>query len=475
MGADGLSGGGDYVFHGTNGNNYSNPSGSFSVTNAAITTGMIIGCAFDYDAGTLDIYKDGTLAVQVTGGSFGGLSYHAHNSFNAAVSDGWEGNFGQNPSFSGTTTAGTNADGNGKGLFKYAPPTGFLALCEDNLPTPAIADPGEHFKTVLYTGSGSARNVTGVGFKPDFIWIKNRESTYQHQVFDVVRGPGKKIHPSNTDSETTDTVNISSFNTDGFSFAGGNVGVNQADKGHVAWCWKAGGAAVSNTDGSITSQVSANQTAGFSIVSYTGTGANATVGHGLGKTPNIVLCKNRIDLSNWSFNGNFGGLIYGTNKLTLQTTVGITGDTNEVMAASATTFTVGNSGATNGSSDAQIAYCWTEIEGFSKFGSYTGNGVTDGPFVYCGFKPAWVMIKKTDSSADWQIYDSSRSPVNDITITLAANVGNNEVSFASGYNIDFVSNGFKPRTGPSNAINTSGGTYIFMAFAESPFQTANAK
>ena len=303
-------------------------------------------------------------------------------------------NFGQNPAFSGTKTAGTNADSNGEGLFKYQPPTDFLALCEDNLSTPTIADPGEHFKTVLYTGNGSARGITGVGFKPDFVWIKNRDSTYQHQVYDSVRGAGQKLLPSNTNAESTDTANVSSFDSNGFSFAGGNVGVNQDTKNHVAWCWKAGGAAVSNTDGSITSQVSVNQTAGFSIVSYTGNGTSGTVGHGLGKTPNIVICKNRTDAStNWSVNGNVAGLVYGTNKLLLQATNAIVTDTNEVTGANATTITLGNSSATNDTNDAQIAYCWTEIEGFSKFGSYLGNGNTDGPFVYCGFKPAWVMIK----------------------------------------------------------------------------------
>ena len=384
-------------------------------------------------------------------------------------------NFGQNPTFSGQVTAGTYTDSNGKGLFKFQPPSGYLALCEDNLPTPAVADPGEHMKTVLWTGDGnSGRSITGLGFQPDFVWIKDRTRNERHILADSVRGPGYILTSIDTRAEESGRFDmLTSFDSDGFTV--GNAGpANFSGDNFAAWCWKAGGAAVTNTDGTITSQVSANQTAGFSIVSYTGNGTSGTVGHGLGKTPNIVLVKNRIDASNWSFNGNIGELVYGTNKLRLQHTDGIASDTNEVTSANATTLTLGNSGATNGSSDAQIAYCWTEIEGFSKFGSYTGNGSTDGAFVYCGFKPAWVMIKQTNDSNNWHIADSSRKSVNPVNMVLRANLSNSEAANHASFHIDFLSNGFKLRS-TNDELNENSSSYIFMAFAESPFQTANAK
>ena len=392
-------------------------------------------------------------------------------------------NFGQNPTFSGQVSAAAtqrNADSNGKGEFRYEPPTGFLALCEDNLPTPAIADPGENFKCVLWTGDGNAgRSIAGVGFKPDLVWIKERSSTSGHALFDSVRGPGFRLVTNTNAAEDHVSTNVynPSFNNDGFTI-GTDGALNQSGQTYVAWCWKAGGAAVANTDGSINSQVSVNQTAGFSIVSYTGTGANATVGHGLDKTPNIVLCKNRPDVTNWSFNGNFGGLVYGTKKLVLQSDGAILDDTNEVMSANATTFSIGNSTATNGAADEQIAYCWTEIEGFSKFGSYIGNGNADGPFVYCGFKPAWIMVKNIDDTGgrDWGIQDSSRASTNPCNKQLKANQSEVENSSlaASTFQIDMLSNGFKVRNN-TGIWNRNGDTMIFMAFAESPFQTANAK
>jgi hypothetical protein len=204
-------------------------------------------------------------------------------------------NFGQNPTFSGNTTAGTFTDSNSKGLFKYQPPSGFLALCEDNLPTPAISDPGEYFRTVLYTGSQTARSIQGLGFKPDLVWIKARSEVSSNALYDSVRGPTLGLFSNRTDAEETDTNNLTSFDDDGFSLGTGysSTGVNGSGRTYVAWCWRAGaGTTSTNTNGSITSVVSVNQDAGFSIVSYTGT-SGATVGHGLGKTPEFYHCKKR--------------------------------------------------------------------------------------------------------------------------------------------------------------------------------------
>jgi hypothetical protein len=483
MGADGLVGGGDYLLHGTNGNNFWSPSGSFSVTNAAFTTGMIIGVAFDYNNGTMDVYKDGTLAVRVTGGNFGGLSYHAHISFNAAVSDGWEGNFGQNPTFSGNTTAGTFTDSNGKGLFKYQPPSGFLALCEDNLPAPTISDPGKHFKTVLYTGDGNnGRSIGGVGFQPDLVWIKNRNSSTWHVINDSVRGPNRALYSNQTYAENQTASNpvlgsVLSFNSDGFSLAvdpdsNGNNGWNNSGNSIVAWCWKAGNTTTTNTNGSITSVVSANQDAGFSIVSWTGNGSAATVGHGLGKTPAFMVIKARND-STYFWNSWHKGLSLSTNFIQWNTTnAEQTVSTANIWnngTRNSNIFGAGPHPATGGSFN-YIAYCWAEIENFSKFGSYVGNGNADGPFVYCGFRPAFVIIKRTDSGGSWVLKDSSRNSTNPADLSILAQASDTE--YSSNSPIDFLSNGFKLR---SSSLNDTSGTFIFAAWAESPFQTANAK
>ena len=451
-------------------------------TDNKTSDGLIVGVALDKNVGIISFFADGTLLSNGTMTGINTLSnIHIPECFTfndgSNVDNTYTWNFGQNPTFSGQVTAGTFADDSGKGLFKYEPPAGHLALCEDNLPTPAIADPGEHFKAVLWTGDGSTgRNITGVGFKPDLVWIKSRSFENNHHLFDSLRGPNRILRSSTNEAESSPGNVMTSFNDDGFTVGedGGNNATNDAGSTFVAWCWKAGGPAVENDEGSITSQVSVNQDAGFSIVSYTGTGANATVGHGLSKTPNIVLCKTRPDVTNWSFNGNVAGLTYGTNKMMLQTTGAIVSDTNEVMSANATTFSIGNSTATNGTADAMIAYCWHEVEGFSRFGSYTGTGGTDGAFVYCGFKPAFLMIKRTDNSGEWWMYDSSRGPTNPIPRMLMANDDADEEEDSSSYLLDFVSNGFKWRSGLA-ASNGDGNSYFFMAFAESPLQTANAR
>ena len=390
-------------------------------------------------------------------------------------------NFGQNPTFSGQTTAGTNTDGNGKGLFKYQPPSGFLALCEDNLPTPAIADPGEHFKTVLYAGdSNDGRNIVGVGFTPDLVWIKSRTNGAQnHGLYDSVRGAGFRLMSNQTTAEGYHTNKLTSFSNDGFVTNSANE-TNEDGHNFVAWCWKAGGAAVSNTDGSITSQVSANQDAGFSIVSYTGTGSAGTVGHGLGKNPGMIIIKSRDSADAWPVWHK--SLSSATDDLLqLEKYVAVTTISNYWNSSAPNTTTFGLAGgsyAHNLSGDRMIAYCWAEIEGFSKFGSYVGNGNADGPFVYCGFKPAWVMVKNADDTGgrDWAIQDSSRASSNPCDKQLKPNqteVENSGVADST-FQIDMLSNGFKVRN-TTGIWNENNDTIIFAAFAESPFKTANSK
>ena len=464
-----------------------NGGSSFSTGNpTASSAGKIVSIAVDMDAKRMWLGIDGTW----TGGGnpAAGTSSNWDSSraawdthyvpvFQMYGTSGVTVNFGQNPSFCGKITPGSYTDSNGRGRFKYEVPNGFLALCEDNLPTPSIKDPGEHFKAVMWNGDGAAGHaVTGVGFKPDLVWLKERTNSSSHQWHDSVRGAGNLLMSNVTEGESFSSTYLYSFDTDGFTL-GTSGGVNAVSDDYIAWCWKAGGAAVTNNAGTIESQVSANQTAGFSIVSYTGNGTSGTVGHGLGSAPNVILVKNRDDTSNWSFNGNVGGLIYGTNKFVLQDNNQLIADTNEVTSVSETTFTLGNSGATNGSSDGHIAYCWREIEGYSKFGSYTGNTNSDGPFVYCGFKPAFVMVKSADRNDSWGIFDSSRDSVNPVQNLLRAEGSNIEAtmqSLVSNPFADFLSTGFKIRN-TSTIDNYSGEDYFFMAFAESPFKTANAK
>ena len=346
-----------------------------------------------------------------------------------------------------------------------------------------IDDPSAYFQTKIWTGSGQTnRTITNDGnsdLQPDMLWAKSRSSVTQHVIYDSTRGAGKQILPNVTNAEGTAATgyNLTGFATDGFITGANQFNLISGGNDYVAWQWKAnGGTTVSNTDGNTTTTVQANQDAGFSIVTYTGTGSSSqTMGHGLGVTPNIVLTKARSGTSNWSFNGNFGGMTYGTNKLLLNSTGALASDTNEVKAASSTTFTGGGSGAVNGNGSTYVAYCFAEKQGYSKFGSYIGNGNNNGPFIYTGFKPAFIMTKKSSAAGGgWFIQDIKRGIKNNDTNTPVLQANGNfseaQVGFTD-YEIDFLSNGFKLRDN-NTYVNLSGTTYIYMAFAENPFTTS---
>jgi hypothetical protein len=386
-------------------------------------------------------------------------------------------NFGQNPSFSGSTTAGTFTDSNSKGLFKYQPPSGFLALCEDNLPTPAISDPGKYFRSVLWTGTGASRNIVGVGFTPDLVWVKLRNTTGNHSLYDAVRGAGQRLSSSLTNAEATFTNSITSFDSTGFSLGSNSDGdVNSSGNTYVAWCWKAGaGTTSTNTNGSITSVVSVNQDAGFSIVSGLSGGSSSSVfdsfGHGLGKTPSFILVKNR-DVVDYFYAYHKS---LPTQYLVLGATNASAGGGGNIWGTSgpsSSVITTRQSAFASAAGQRFIFYCWAEIEGFSKFGSYVGNGSADGPFVYTGGRPAFVMIKRTDSTGDWYLFDSSRNSSNPVSLGLISNTTQIDGDY-TGWG-DFLSNGFKIRR-TDGAWNASGGTYIFACWMESPFTTANSK
>ena len=323
-----------------------------------------------------------------------------------------------------------------------------------------INKPSDYFNTKLYTGTGSSNAITGVGHQPDFTWIKSRNngSNNNHMLFDAVRGATKYIKTDANSAENTLAETLKSFNSDGFT-VGTQGDVNQNSINFASWNWKAGGAGSANTDGSITSTVSANTTSGFSVVSYTGTGSSSTTGHGLNSAPEIMISKSRTAIQNWSVHTTLidGSLDY----LVL----------NDVNAIADSSFTVPTSTVipTRVGSD-YISYNFHSVKGFSKMGTYIGNGNADGPFIYTGFKPAWVMIKRTDITNNWIILDNKRDTDNPNNVELQANSSNAEDT--ANIRFDMLSNGWKTRA-TTAANNASGGSYIYMAFAEAPLVGTN--
>jgi len=320
-----------------------------------------------------------------------------------------------------------------------------------------------YFNTVTYTGTGATNTLTGVGFQPDWVWIKQRSSTTWHNLYDVVRGTTKALASNDTSAEDTRATGLTAFTSDGFTLGTDN-NANGSSNTYVAWNWLGSNTTTSNTVGSITSTVSANTTAGFSIVGWTGTGATATVGHGLGTTPKMFIVRERSEARNWPVLTTVIDGSWDTAYLNNTDAFG-----NAVQSASSTVFNFTSSNEFNASGQTYIAYCFADIKGYSKIGFYTGNGSSDGTFVYTGFKPAWVMVKRTNSAVNsWRIWDKVRSPSNVVDKFLYPNLSNDE---AVDVTIDFLSNGFKFRN-TSTDNNASGGTYIYMAFAENPFVTS---
>ena len=364
----------------------------------------------------------------------------------------------------------------GQRPFAYTPPTGFNRLNTFNLPTPTIGatastQANDYFNVVTYTGNGSVgRAVTGVGFKPDFTWIKGRSDADYNYLVDIIRTYPNRLFSNLTDAASTESNTVTSSDSDGFT-VGSDAGVNRNNSTYVAWNWIANGAGVTNTAGSITSTVSASTTAGFSIVTYTGTGSNATVGHGLGVAPSMYIVKRRSNTGNWYV---YHISIGNTNRLRLDETSASTAESaawNNTSPTS-TVFSIGTSVDVNASTNTYVAYCFAQVAGYSAFGSYTGNGSTDGTFVFTGFRPKFVLIKRSDSAADWYLYDSARGSYNENKSSLYPNSSDAEGSSLAGH--DFLSNGFKVRTS-INSQNTNGGTYIYMAFAETPQKFALAR
>jgi len=447
-----------YVYH-SDGNKYS--GGSSSAYGATLANNDVVGVALDLDAGTLTFYKNNTsqgTAYTGLSGTFSPLVTLHTGGVSRSIAGNC--NFGQRP-------------------FAYTAPSGFKALCTTNLPEPTIAEGSDYFNAVTYTGNNQTlQSITTVGFQPDLIWIKNRNAS-NHVLVDAVRGRGFHLASNLTNAEATDssTQGVTAFLSNGFSVEADPASygsVNDGTNPYVAWNWKANGAGSSNTAGTISSTVSANTTAGFSIVTYTGNGTNgASVGHGLGVAPAMVIVKQRNG-STYSWTVQHTS-VAASSVLALESTSAAFSRSTSFNSTypTSTVFSLGTDLGTNSSSGTYVAYCFAPIAGYSAFGSYTGNGSTDGPFVFTGFRPAFVMYKRTDTTGDWWIQDVKRSTFNPLNAILYPNASSSEYTAGSNQ-IDYLSNGFKLRT-TNAAANASGGTYVYMAFAENPFSISLAR
>ena len=435
---------------------YKNFTGTSLVSASAISIGDIIGVAFDCDAGTVAYYKNNTLVHTDT--TLTPNQLVAPTLIATFSGGGWSPaalNFGQRP-------------------FSYTPPTGYVALNTYNLPNSTVVKGNTVMDATLYTGNGTSQTITNAApFRPDFVWIKSRSGAgYNHILFDSIRGATKYLSSNTTGAETTNTGTLTSFNSNGFSVSF-DAEANGSSQTFVGWQWQAGqGTNTTNTSGSITSTVSVNATAGFSIVTYTGTLANATVGHGLGVAPAMIITRYRGSESWAVYHRSLGN----TTWLVLnQTNAGLASSlTWNSTTPTSTVFSIGAAGVTNTSGGSgMVAYCWAEIAGFSKFGSYTGNGSADGPFVFTGFRPKWIMVKNTAIASNWLMYDTSRDTYNVTENTLIANTSGADAIYAD-VKLDILSNGFKIRQTSTN-LNGNGNTLIYMAFAECPTKHALAR
>ena len=453
-------------------------------TSGAFASGDLMQIAIDMENGKMWLGKNGTWdgsgdpvagtnwQTTITGNN---LRMFLNHGASAAYTQVW--NFGQDSSFAGNKTAQGNADGNGYGDFYYTPPTDFLALCTSNLPDPAVI-PSEHFNTVLWTGTGSSNARTDVGFQPDFTWIKGRSHISNHRLMNSIAGATKYLLSNAPQAEGTDSQVMSSFDSNGFT-VGTEDDTNGSSKTFVAWNWKAGGTGVSNTNGSITSTVSANADAGFSIVSWTGDGSDATIGHSLNSVPKMIIHKHRSGSVQWNVyheSAGTGGYLRIDGTHAWNSNSGFFG-----TAPTSSVFSPGSHSYMSGSGHNNIAYCFADVDGYSKFGSYTGNQNSDGPFLFTGFRPAFVVIQPITTADDgWLMFDNKRDSDgnrNDQTLYINSAAVETDRSAASGSasrGIDFLSNGFKIRGWNSN-LNYSSRDYLYFAFAESPFKHTNAR
>jgi len=453
-----------YGYYAYDGKKYNNSSAS-SYGNSWVAND-VIGVAFDLDAGKLWFSKNGTW--QASGNPSSGTNA-AFTSITAGVYfPSTHKDYNGVNTFSGVFNFGQRA-------FAYTAPSGFKALCTQNLPAPLVTKSNTVMDVALWTGDGAARSITGLAFSPDLVWIKARStSSYRNALFDAVRGANNRLISDLANAEDTGggIGVVSAFNSNGFSLDGGGGTVNETSQTYVAWTWDAGTSTVTNTAGSITSTVRANATAGFSIVSYTGTGVTATIGHGLNSAPSLYIIKSRSQGSgyNWAV---YHTALTATKFLRLNTTdSAITASTifNDT-APTSSVFSIGNDVAVCGNGQNFIAYCFAPVVGYSNGFSYTGNGSTDGVFVYLGMRPKLLLIKRTDTTGNWYLWDTVRNTYNVVGEELYPNLSS---AAATATDLDILSNGFKMRSTAAD-FNASGGTYVGFAWAESPFNYSRAR
>lgn len=428
----------EWVYYGQSGQKVTN--NILTAYGASFTTGDTIGVAFDADSGTLVFYKNnasqGTAFTSLTSGPY----FPAIGDGGNSNAQSWSANFGQRP-------------------FAYTAPTGFKALCTTNLPTPTIKKPSSYFDAIAYTGTGASNSISSLGFSPDLVWIKNRGAATSHAIYDTTRGTQAQLSSDLTSSEVTSSTGLTAFGSNGFTI-GTSTLVNTTGTQYVAWAWDEA------------------PIAGMDIVSYTGTGAIRTVAHNLGVAPKMIIAK----LTN---SAGFQWPVYHSSLTSASSYIWLNSTNAQATdaaywgtAPTSSVFSVGTNANVNNNTSPYIAYCFAEVEGFSKIGSYIGNGSADGPFVYCGFRPRWMMVKNSGSAYSWIIYDTARNTENLVTLKLAPNNSQEENGSSIGgttFNtIDILSNGFKLRSTNVDS-NQSSVLHIFAAFAESPFKYARAR
>jgi hypothetical protein len=415
-------------------------------TNTNPTNGDVLMFAVDADNSTMWVGRNGTWY------NTSGTANPATNTdprFSSIQSGMFPGVNLPNPASGGVTM------NFGQRAFSYTPPTGFKALNTANLPTPSIKKGSLYMDATLRTGTGATASVSSLSFAPDLVWIKSRSAATDHGLYDAVRGVQKQLESNTTTGETTETTGLTAFNSNGYT-VGALAQLNTSAATYVDWAWKEG------------------VTPGFDIVTYTGNGTNRTISHALGAVPKFMVVK-RLDTGNgWVSYHASQNASPATGYMYLNSSAGFASASTmwNNTAPTSSVFSVGTNSETNGNTFSFVGYLWSEIEGFSKFGSYTGNGSADGPFVWCGHRPRYVLIKSTGAE-NWSVQDSARNPYNVVDARLKPNSADAE-GVGSAQNVDFLSNGFKLRTTDPEK-NSSGVTYIFAAFAENPFKYSRAR
>ena len=462
--------------------NQKNHNGSNSLSHGAIAAGDTLGFLLDIPNGTLKLEINGATQSNST---FSNIPTNK-NIFVAFNIGGGSGNVNMDLNF-------------GQMAFQHEP-TGYQHVATNSLPEPTIKNGKEHFEAITWSGTGSAQNVTGLSFQPDLVWNKLRSQGYHHRIFDSVRGATNSLSADLSNAQATDSSSLSSFNSDGFTWNGTGFSYNSSGQTLVSWCWKAGGAPTTDntnsagaaqTAGSVkldganssfahgtiaAKRMSVNQTAGFSIVRYTGTGSSGSIPHGLGAVPGLIIIKNLTSANNWGvYHSHLTATDPEDHYLNLNATTAAVDDVarfNDTKPTS-TVFTIGTKDEHNTSGNDYIAYCWAPVEGYSAFGGYTGNGTSgNGPFIYTGHKSRFLMVKGADISGDWIMLDTARTPNNPNDVAFKAN--DYTAEFADANNtVDFLSNGFKIRNNGDADLNTANYKYIYMSWAEHPFGGEN--